>query len=90
MTTLREPEPVEFEWGPTLDADLCTDCRTCLEFCQNGVYALIDDHVRVVAKTACMEGCSHCATMCESGALSFPTLEELRAARGCVKPCTQQ
>ncbi len=53
----------------------------CLEFCQQGVYGAVDDHVRVVAKGSCIEGCSHCAGMCEAGALSFPTLDELRAAK---------
>ena len=42
---------------------------------------MVDEHVRVVAKASCMEGCSHCAGMCEAGALAFPTLDELRAAK---------
>jgi MinD superfamily P-loop ATPase len=71
----------EFVWGPTLDDEACDDCRTCFDFCQFGVYGMVDDHVRVVAKSSCMEGCSHCASMCEKGALAFPTLEELRAAK---------
>ncbi len=69
------------EWGPTLDEAACTDCGVCLEFCRQGVYRLVDARVRVVAKTSCIEGCSHCATLCEASALSFPSLEELRAAR---------
>jgi NAD-dependent dihydropyrimidine dehydrogenase PreA subunit len=71
----------EFVWGPTLDQAVCTDCKVCLEFCRQGVYGMIDDHVRVVAKDSCMEGCSHCAGMCEVAALTFPTLDELRAAK---------
>lgn len=70
-----------FVWGPTIDEALCTDCRVCLDFCQFGVYGLRQEHVRVVSRSSCMEGCSHCATMCEGGALTFPTLDELRAAR---------
>lgn len=70
-----------FVWGPTIDEGICTDCRVCLEFCQQGVYAIVDDHVGVVAKAFCIEGCSHCAGMCEAGALTFPTLDELRAAK---------
>jgi len=42
--------PEAFVWGPTIDEAACTDCKVCLEFCQQGVYAMIDDHVRVVAK----------------------------------------
>jgi NAD-dependent dihydropyrimidine dehydrogenase PreA subunit len=71
------------EWGPTLDAERCTVCGTCIEFCHNDVYAWSDDGEKVVVahKTHCVTGCSHCATLCESEALSFPTLEEIRAAR---------
>jgi NAD-dependent dihydropyrimidine dehydrogenase PreA subunit len=71
----------EFVWGPTIDEAACTGCRVCLDFCQFGVYEMVDGLVRVKAKASCIEGCSHCASMCEAGALSFPTLEELRAAR---------
>ncbi len=71
----------ELVWGPTIDEAACTDCKVCLEFCHQSVYAMVDEHVRVVAKDSCMEGCSYCAGMCEAGALTFPTLDELRAAR---------
>jgi NAD-dependent dihydropyrimidine dehydrogenase PreA subunit len=76
-----EMSPQEFVWGPTIDEAACTDCRVCLEFCRQGVYAMVDEHVRVVAMASCIEGCSHCAGMCDAGALTFPTLDELRAAR---------
>ena len=81
MATARVERDDGFQWGPTLDATACTDCKVCLEFCQQGVYGLVDDHVRVVAQSSCIEGCSHCAGMCEAGALAFPTLDELRAAK---------
>jgi NAD-dependent dihydropyrimidine dehydrogenase PreA subunit len=74
-------EVAAFVWGPTIDEVVCTNCKACLDFCQQGVYALIDDRVHVVAKSSCMEGCSHCAGMCEAKALTFPTLEELLAAK---------
>ena len=76
-----DASPQEFVWGPTIDEVACTDCKVCLEFCQQGVCAMVDEHVRVVAKASCIEGCSHCAGMCEAGALTFPTLDELRAAK---------
>ncbi len=72
----------DFEWGPTLDESACRQgCRTCLDFCQNGVYEWVDGRVRVARRSACVPGCSHCATLCESGALTFPSLDDLRAAR---------
>lgn len=71
----------EFVWGPTIAAAACTDCGTCIDFCQQGVYEWVDGHVRVARRDACMPGCSHCAALCEAAALTFPTLEELRASR---------
>jgi MinD superfamily P-loop ATPase len=71
----------KIEWGPTIDDAACDSCRTCLEFCHQGVYGLVDGKVRVTERAACIEGCSHCATLCEAGAISFPTLDDLRRAR---------
>ena len=72
----------EIDWGPTIDETACRDgCRTRLDLCQNGVYDWIDGRVRVVPRTACIPGCSHCATLCEASALSLPSLEQLRASR---------
>lgn len=72
----------DFEWGPTLDESACREgCRTCRDFCQNGVYEVVDGRVRVARRGACVPGCSHCATLCEAGALTFPSLDDLRAAR---------
>ena len=71
----------EIDWGPTIDEAACRDgCRVCLDFCEQGVYDLVDGRVRVVQRTACMVGCSHCASLCEAGAIAFPSLEDLRKA----------
>jgi NAD-dependent dihydropyrimidine dehydrogenase PreA subunit len=70
-----------FIWGPTIDAGACTSCRTCHDFCHQGVYGLEGDTVVVADKAACVPGCSHCATLCEQGAISFPSIEDLRRAR---------
>ena len=71
-----------FEWGPTIDESACHDgCRTCLDFCQNGVYAWVEGRVRVVQRSSCIAGCSHCSTLCDARALTFPSLEELRSSR---------
>jgi len=37
--------------------------------------------VEIAAKTNCVPGCSHCATLCEAEALSFPTVEEIKLLR---------
>ena len=78
--TSQRPK-VLIEWGPTLDADACTGCGACIDFCHNDVFAWAGDEVIVAHKLHCVAGCSHCATLCEAEALSFPTLEEIKRAR---------
>ena len=74
---------IDIEWGPTVDVGACTGCGTCIEFCQNDVYRWSEDgrQVQVAFKTHCVPGCSHCATLCEEEAISFPTLEDIKRAR---------
>jgi len=61
-------------------------CGTAIDFCHNDVYRWSDDQSKVVVafKTSLRDGCSHCATLCEAEAISFPTLEDIkpRAPRG--------
>jgi NAD-dependent dihydropyrimidine dehydrogenase PreA subunit len=80
-TKPTKPMGTIIEWGPTIDAAVCTGCGTCIEFCHNDVFAWADEKVIVAHKNNCVAGCSHCATLCEAGAISFPTLEDLRRAR---------
>ncbi len=69
------------DWGPTVDPELCTGCRACVDFCHQDVWGFEDGKAVVLVKANCVVGCSHCATLCEPGAISFPTLEDLRRAR---------
>jgi len=80
-TKPTKPMGTIIEWGPTIDTAACTGCGTCIEFCHNDVFAWADEKVIVAHKNDCVAGCSHCATLCEAGAISFPTLEDLRRAR---------
>lgn len=82
MASLDGVPREKIDWGPTMDETACRDgCRTCLDFCQYGVYDSVDGRVRVVQRSACVVGCSHCATLCEAGAISFPSLDDLRRGR---------
>ncbi len=74
-----------FDWGPTIDAELCNACRTCFDFCQNGVFGADDGRVWVTRKSDCVPGCSHCATLCEQEAISFPSIDELKRWRAEVE-----
>lgn len=80
-TRQRSKLETKVDWGPTLDSDACTDCGTCIDFCHNDVYAWEGDTLVVAHKDHCVIGCSHCATLCEADALSFPTLEDIKKAR---------
>jgi NAD-dependent dihydropyrimidine dehydrogenase PreA subunit len=79
----RAVRPVDIEWGPTIDAEACTGCGTCIDFCHNDVYRWSDDESTVIVafKTHCVTGCSHCATLCEAQAISFPTVADIKRAR---------
>ncbi len=83
MTTTQGDTRPLIEWGPAIDAERCTGCGTCINFCHNDVYGWTADEnkVVVVKKTDCVVGCSHCGTLCEEQAISFPTVEEIRRAR---------
>ena len=74
---------IEIEWGPTVDPEACTGCGACIGFCHNDVYRWSEDESKVVVafKGHCVSGCSHCATLCEAEAISFPTLEEIKRMR---------
>jgi NAD-dependent dihydropyrimidine dehydrogenase PreA subunit len=66
----------EIPWFPTIEEALCTNCGICLEFCPNGVYALVEAQTRVVSPYTCTVGCSQCETKCSPGAIRFPDMEE--------------
>ncbi len=74
---------IDIEWGPTVDAEACTGCGVCIDYCHHDVYQWSDDksHVVVAHKLHCVPGCSHCGTLCDAQAIAFPTLEEIKRAR---------
>ncbi len=60
-----------------VDADLCTGCGACSEFCQFAAIS-VSNGTAVVDVTVCM-GCGVCVSKCEQGALSLvrdPTKSE--------------
>ncbi len=82
MTDSQTARPL-IEWGPTVDDGTCTGCGTCIDFCHQDVYRWSEDETRVEVahKLHCVTGCSHCATLCEAGAISFPTVGDIKRAR---------
>jgi len=67
----------EIPWYPTIDPDLCSNCGACMDFCSNNVFAHGELHTEVVNPYNCVVGCSACQKECETGAILFPSKEEL-------------
>ena len=67
----------EIPWYPEIDADLCTGCGSCLEFCANGVFEENGDVVKVVQPYNCVVACDACARACPTDAIRFPDKREL-------------
>jgi len=65
-------------WYPTIDASKCSGCRTCIEFCRNGVLELDEQEqkARVRSPYNCVVECSTCGRLCPSAAISFPDAQE--------------
>lgn len=65
----------EIPWLPVVDAGKCIGCELCYVACGREVYGLTPDkfHKAVVERPYnCMVGCSTCAVVCPTLAISFP------------------
>jgi NAD-dependent dihydropyrimidine dehydrogenase PreA subunit len=58
-------------WYPIIDADLCTNCETCVNFCQNDVFESGIDHPEVVNPVNCVEFCQGCGKICPEEAITY-------------------
>ena len=54
----------------TVDADLCSGCELCVEYCQFDALALDEDMVMQVNATSCV-GCGVCVSQCFDEAMSL-------------------
>ena len=73
----------EIPWFPTVDAEKCTGCKVCYNFCSHKTYGWDDaQNISVVANPyQCVVGCTGCLSQCPAGAISFPELSVLQAVR---------
>lgn len=68
----------EIPWHPSIEKEKCTNCGVCISFCHKDVYEEGPDGPIVANPHNCIVGCTGCAGQCPAGAISFPTLVELR------------
>ena len=64
-------------WQPTVDEDACIGCELCFVTCGREVYEMTSADGRRLKSTVerpfnCMVGCSTCAVVCPTEAISFP------------------
>lgn len=62
----------QIPWFPTVDAEACIGCQLCFVTCGRGVYEMDGRVAKVARGLACMVGCSTCAAVCPTQAISFP------------------
>jgi NAD-dependent dihydropyrimidine dehydrogenase PreA subunit len=78
-------------WFPKIDYSKCTGCKECYDFCSHKVFTWNKEKKQPVVANPydCVVGCSNCSVnVCKQGALSHPTLKELKtmietAKKGC-------
>jgi NAD-dependent dihydropyrimidine dehydrogenase PreA subunit len=77
---LRPVPREKVPWYPSVDADKCTGCRVCVEYCGYGVYAFNEgtEKAEVLNPFGCVVGCNGCENLCANGAISFPEIDAIQ------------
>lgn len=67
----------QIPWFPVINPDKCTNCGSCIDFCNNNVFEAGEKATVVVNPYNCVVGCHSCQRICEFDAITFPTQESL-------------
>jgi NAD-dependent dihydropyrimidine dehydrogenase PreA subunit len=67
----------EIPWYPTIDPETCIGCQLCYVTCGRNVYEMQEAHAVAVDPMNCAVGCSTCANICPTNAISFPSLDAI-------------
>jgi len=59
-------------WFPTVNQDKCIGCELCFVTCGRGVYEVRDHKAHPDRPYDCMVGCTTCANICPTQAITFP------------------
>ncbi len=65
----------EIPWSPKIDEDACIGCQLCYITCGRSVYEMEDGVAVAVDPMNCAVGCSTCANICPTGAITFPPMD---------------
>lgn len=70
----------EIPWFPTIKADACIGCGLCFVSCGREVFGFEQDTRKATVDRPfnCMVGCSTCATICPTEAITFPGKDLIR------------
>jgi CDP-4-dehydro-6-deoxyglucose reductase len=70
----------QISWFPTIEPELCNGCGLCATSCGRAVfrYDYASRNAVVIAPVQCMVGCTTCANICPSDAISFQSQSALR------------
>jgi NAD-dependent dihydropyrimidine dehydrogenase PreA subunit len=71
----------QIPWYPSIDPTRCRGDQKCVTFCAKGVYRWDAGLGRPVVDQPfnCPVGCDGCTDICEAGAITFPSRDELDA-----------
>ncbi len=80
----------EIKWFPEIDYDACIGCGVCFVTCGRRVFDWDTELGKPVVAMPynCMVACQTCANLCPSGAIKFPSKDEVKhlvAKAGVVK-----
>jgi NAD-dependent dihydropyrimidine dehydrogenase PreA subunit len=59
-------------WFPTVSPEKCIGCELCFVTCGRGVYEVRDHKAHPDRPYDCMVGCTTCANICPTQAITFP------------------
>jgi NAD-dependent dihydropyrimidine dehydrogenase PreA subunit len=59
-------------WFPTVNPNKCIGCELCFVTCGRGVYEVRDHKAHPDRPYDCMVGCTTCANICPTQAITFP------------------
>jgi len=69
-------------WYPVIDYTECTECGSCTDKCEHGVYDKLKAPTPfVVYPEGCIEGCKGCGDLCPNDAILY--VGDVQNNKGC-------